>query len=185
VKRAVDGNRFARPGRTPREARGEQPPVAIDMNPMVDLAFLLLTFFMLASSFNQPQAMELVLPPPPEPDEAVLEQPVKESKALTLVLGRDDRLYWYRGVTEPEVHESAYGPEGLERLLREQLAATPDLVVLVKPLDASRYANLVDALDDLGRAAAPRYALAEPGPEDLRLIEAFARTGERETPTAP
>lgn len=185
MKRAVDGNRFARPGRTPREARGEQLPVSIDMNPMVDLAFLLLTFFMLASSFNQPQAMELVLPPPPEPDEAVLEQPVKESKALTLVLGEADRLYWYRGITEPEVQQSSYGPDGLEQLLRAQLAATPDLVVLVKPLDASRYANLVDVLDDLGRAAAPRYALTEPGPEDRRLIEAFARSGENKPPTAP
>ena len=146
MKRAVDGNRFARPGRTPREARGEQPPVAIDMNPMVDLAFLLLTFFMLASSFNQPQAMELVLPPPPEPDEAVLEQPVKESKALTLVLGRNDRLYWYRGVTEPEVHESAYGPEGLERLLREQLDATRGDVVNLRSGDSSAQQQQISEL---------------------------------------
>jgi biopolymer transport protein ExbD len=145
-----------------RDARRPQPPVEMDMNPMVDMAFLLLTFFMLATTFSMPQAMEILMPPKPKAEQVEQEQPIKESKALTLLLGNDDRVYWYRGISEPELHVTDYGPEGLLRLLRELNAEVSGLVVLLKPMDDSRYENLVDALDDLAVSQSERYALVRP-----------------------
>ena len=140
---------------------------------MVDLAFLLLTFFMLASSFNQPQAMELVMPPRPEPGEETREQAIKESKALTLIPAANDRLFWYRGITDPILQESAFGEDGLHGMLRKSLEATPDLVVLIKPLDEARFANLVEILDDMAITKTPRYALVDAAPMDFALVDAF------------
>ncbi len=155
-----------------RDARHTQPPVDMDMNPMVDMAFLLLTFFMLATTFSQPRTMEIVMPPKPEPQMDLLEQPIKESKALTVILGNDDQAHWYRGVTEPELHIIPYGAAGLRPMLVRLNSEVPELVVLIKPLPDSRYENLVDVLDDLTLAGIERYALVELSDVDEALYRA-------------
>ncbi|MBI1192619.1 MAG: biopolymer transporter ExbD [Bacteroidetes bacterium] len=152
-----------------RDARRNQPPVDMDMNPMVDMAFLLLTFFMLATTFSQPRTMEIVMPPKPEPQQELLEQPIKESKALTLILGNDDNVHWYRGVSEPQLHTIFYGADGLQPLLVRLNSEVSELVVLIKPLPDSRYENLVDVLDDLTLAGIERYALVAPTAADEAL----------------
>jgi biopolymer transport protein ExbD len=167
-----------------RDARRPQPPVEMDMNPMVDMAFLLLTFFMLATTFSMPQAMEILMPPKPQPGQQEQEQPIKESKALTLLLGNDDRVYWYRGISEPELHQTGYGPGGLLDLLRDLNAEVSGLVVLLKPLDDSRYENLVDALDDLAVSQTERYALVRPSPADLALMQQTQRSGGASLPAS-
>jgi biopolymer transport protein ExbD len=155
-----------------RDARQMQPPVDMDMNPMVDMAFLLLTFFMLATTFSQPRTMEIVMPPKPEPNQELLEQPIKESKALTLILGNDDQVHWYRGVSNPELHTTSYGSEGLQPFLVRLNSEVAELVVLIKPLPDSRYENLVDVLDDLTLAGIERYALVKPSDVDEALYHA-------------
>jgi len=164
-----------------RDARQQQPPVDMDMNPMVDMAFLLLTFFMLATTFSQPRTMEIVMPPKPDPQLELQEQPVKESKALTLILGTDNRVHRYRGITDPALESVAYGVEGLQPLLQRLNRDIPELVVLIKPLPDSRYENLVDVLDDLTLTGVERYALVAPSEQDLVLYKT-ALTRQTSTP---
>ncbi len=185
MNESFQDNQRQRPGEARRDARRPQPPVDMDMNPMVDMAFLLLTFFMLATTFSMPQTMELLMPPKPNPEEEAAEQPIRESKALTLILGQDDQVWWYRGLSEPELRHVGYGPQGLRKMLVDLNNEVPELVVLLKPLDQSRYENLVDALDDLSLAEVERYALVRPGPQDFELLEGTsALTGlyQSETP---
>src|SRR3989442_6047052 len=66
--------------------------IRIDMTPMVDVAFLLLIFFMVTTVFRTPQALEINLPP----DETVKIE-VKESNVLRVFVLPDDRVYWKRG----------------------------------------------------------------------------------------
>src|SRR5512139_3366320 len=66
--------------------------IRIDMTPMVDVAFLLLTFFMLTTVFNKPQTMELNLPPD---EKAQVE--VAESSLLTLRVDKDGVIFWNIG----------------------------------------------------------------------------------------
>ena len=78
--------------------RSKKMSTRIDFTAMVDLGFLLITFFMLTTTLQKPQTMQIVLP---EKDNLKKEDqdPVKESKVLTLLLGKNDKVYWYRGIT--------------------------------------------------------------------------------------
>ena len=138
----------------------------VDMNPMVDLAFLLLTFFMLATTFSKPQAMELMIPAKPKDELAEQEMAVKESKTLSIALQKD-QVQWYRGITDPEANVIEY--DELEDMLRSVNENTEGLVVLIKPLESSKYANLVDVLDALNYSNIQRYAISDLSEFDLTL----------------
>lgn len=65
------------------------------MTPMVDLAFLLVTFFMLATTMAKPSALEVTMPTDEKPVEDIT---IPESKSMTLILGKDDQIFWYMGM---------------------------------------------------------------------------------------
>lgn len=155
---------------TPRARRPLHKEVSIDMNPMVDLAFLLLTFFMLTTTFSKPQAMELVMPAKPKADEVVEEKPIKASRVVTLLIGPDDRLFWYRGVEDVEVNETGYGKDGLRDLLFRLDGEIEDLVLLIKPMRECVYENMVDMLDELQITGMQRYAMVPEEPADRELL---------------
>ncbi|HPF68580.1 MAG: biopolymer transporter ExbD [Flavobacteriales bacterium] len=155
---------------TPRARRPLHKEVSIDMNPMVDLAFLLLTFFMLTTTFSKPQAMELVMPAKPKADEVVEEKPIKASRVVTLLIGPDDRLFWYRGVEDVQVNETGYGKDGLRDLLFRLDGEIEDLVLLIKPMRECVYENMVDMLDELQITGMQRYAMVPEEPADRELL---------------
>lgn len=155
---------------TPRARRPLHKEVSIDMNPMVDLAFLLLTFFMLTTTFSKPQAMELVMPAKPKAEEVVEEKPIKASRVVTLLIGPDDRLFWYRGVEDVQVNETGYGKDGLRDLLFRLDGEIEDLVLLIKPMRECVYENMVDMLDELQITGMQRYAMVPEEPADRELL---------------
>ena len=73
--------------------RAKKQSTRIDMTPMVDLAFLLLTFLVLTATFSKPKSMELTFPAPPPPDQKIEE--VK--KGITFLLSKDNRIFYYEG----------------------------------------------------------------------------------------
>ena len=144
--------------------------VDIDMNPMVDLAFLLLTFFMLTTTFQRPQAMELVMPAKPEKEAIIQEQPIKESRALSIYLGDENKVFWFVGLTNPDVQISDYSKDGIRKVLLEKNDEIQDIVVLIKPANESNYQNLVDILDEMAITGIQRYAILDPTAKDEILI---------------
>lgn len=74
------------------KVRAKKQSTRVDMTPMVDLAFLLLTFFVLTSTFSKPKTMEITFPVPPEKDEPV--EPTKVN-GYTFLLTKDNRVFWY------------------------------------------------------------------------------------------
>ena len=142
--------------------------VNVDMNPMVDLAFLLLTFFMLATTFSKPQAMELLVPAKPKAADVEKEMSVKESKTLNLVLLKD-KIMWYKGITDPETNRISYEGNALVDLLHMQNAEVEGLVILIKPCKESNYGNLVRTLDIINEVGAKRYAISELNDFDKEL----------------
>lgn len=161
------GNRNTDTGR--RILSGKRP-VNIDMNPMVDIAFLLLTFFMLATTFSTPQTMEISMPVKPKGEDVRKEQPIKESKALTVVLSANDTIYWFRGITDPKIEITDYSREGIREVLLQKNLEVQGLVVLIKPDETSNFKNLVDILDEMSIAEIGRYAIVDLTPEDRKLI---------------
>ena len=80
--------------------RSKKMSTRIDMTPMCDLGFLLITFFVLVTTFSKPSAMDLIIPA--KEDKTVDPPPIKESKVLQIVLGDNDKLYYFRGVKDPK-----------------------------------------------------------------------------------
>src|SRR3954471_14588970 len=80
-----------------KKIRAKKNSTHIDMTPMVDLAFLLLTFFMLTTTFGKPKAMQITMP---VKDPTV--EPTKVNNAITFLLSDKDKIYWYYGELKPE-----------------------------------------------------------------------------------
>jgi biopolymer transport protein ExbD len=150
------------------KVRGKKSSSRIDMTPMVDLAFLLLTFFMLTTTFTKPQTMEITIPEKPKDEtNAPL---VNERRVMTLILGEDDKIYWFIGISEPKVKRTDFSKNGIRPLLEQYKNQIKDLVVLIKPSEDSRYKNIVDILDEMNITSIARFALVEITPEDEELV---------------
>jgi biopolymer transport protein ExbD len=145
----------------------------IDMTPMVDLAFLLLTFFMLATTFNKPAVMEVAMP-----DDTVDKKDQTElddDDAFTVLLGENNKLLYYLGIGKngnaPQLVSSDYSPKGLRQALITRLALRPKLMVLIKPSDKSSYKNLVDVFDEMNITKQKRFAMVAITPEEDKFLE--------------
>ncbi|MGZ3866367.1 MAG: biopolymer transporter ExbD [Bacteroidia bacterium] len=114
--------------------RAKKQSTRIDMTPMVDLAFLLLTFFVLTSTFSKPKSMELNFPAKPKDNK---EQP-EIKNGVTFLLTKNDKIYYYKGEfvlpgdakgrTPTDITETNYSSEGLHKLLLELNKPTKDAI---------------------------------------------------------
>ncbi|MEK6482196.1 biopolymer transporter ExbD [Catalinimonas sp. 4WD22] len=150
------------------KVRSKKNSTRIDMTPMVDLAFLLLTFFMLTTTFTKPQTMEITMPEKPKEN---TELPlVNEKKVLSLVLDEQNKIHWFVGISDPAVQSTDYSAQGVRQVLQEQNAQIKDMIVLIKPTDKSNYKNMVDILDEMEISNISRFALVDVTPEDLIIV---------------
>jgi biopolymer transport protein ExbD len=141
--------------------------VRIDMTPMVDVAFLLLTFFMLTTTMNRPQTMEINLPP-----DSKTKVEVAQSSLLTLLVNEKGDIYYYVGMgLEPPVKVSF---ADLRKTLAQKLQENPKLVTLIKIDRKGKYHMMVDIMDQLNLANITRFSLAPMQPEDLKKLEKAA-----------
>ena len=144
----------------------------VDLTAMVDLAFLLITFFMLTTTLAKPVAMSLSMPVGDEPS------PIKLSNALTLCIGSNNQLMYYTGTNEEpqELSFTGFNKNEIRLVLinkaQEILSQTgKNLMVLIKPSDKSNYENLVDILDELNITKVPSYAIVDISKEDVERLK--------------
>lgn len=166
------------------KAGAKKQSTRVDMTAMVDMAFLLITFFMLTTTMSKPQTMEITMPDKQKGKQDVMK--VKESRSVTLVLGEENKVYYYQGVTDqaPEVHTTNFGAEGIRKVLLEkkreigkvenpQTKKLEDgIIVIIKAQDTSKYRNMVDILDEMNITNINTYAIVDITDDDLALIEA-------------
>ncbi|HYI78466.1 MAG TPA: biopolymer transporter ExbD [Chryseolinea sp.] len=156
-------------GKKDGKVRSKKTSTRIDMTPMVDLAFLLLTFFVMTTTLNKPQTMEITMPEKPKAED---KQPVvNEKRVLTLVLGAENKVYWYLGITDPKVEISNFSNDGIRKVLLQQNSQIKEMVVLIKPSDESKYKNVVDILDEMNISNIARFALVDITSVDKELIK--------------
>src|ERR1700748_3148483 len=137
------------------KVRSKKVSTRIDLTAMVDLAFLLITFFMFTTTLAKKKAMDLAMP---DNSDTRVQLPVAATRSMTILLGSHNKLEWYMG----EAGKSAptvdnYGKDGLRKALIEngkQVAATHSgkdnfMIVVIKPSDKSTYENLVSTLDEM------------------------------------
>ncbi len=160
----------------------------IDMTPMVDLGFLLITFFIFTATMSTPTTMRLIMPKDEKDPENQTE--VKESAALTILLGGNNGIYYYEGQmladgsnfkssTYKEIREVIQTKRNNVMLMGKSLGYHPDstdrdLVVVIKPNENATYKNTVDVLDEMTINNVRRFAIVDitqPEKDAIRLTE--------------
>ncbi|CAM3517690.1 biopolymer transport ExbD protein [Flavobacterium saliperosum S13] len=169
-------------GKKKGHVRSKKQDASVDLTAMVDLAFLLITFFMLTTSLSKPQSMNLAMP---DKTEDQTEKPVidvADDRTMTLLLGEKNQIVWYYGLPDSPIEgptKVGYGKNGIRKELLEKektvLSKYGDpkkgLIVLIKASKKSTYRNLVDVLDEMAIAKVPTYAIVDITPEENAMLE--------------
>jgi biopolymer transport protein ExbD len=148
-------------------------PVRVDLTALVDLAFLLITFFMLATTLTKQKILPLTMP-----DKGPANAPWAASQTLTICLGKANQAVYYLGLPDkPIIAPTAVANGGdMEKMLLETgkkvYAATgKNMIVILKPSDHSIYNSLVNTLDELNITQTTSYAIADITGQDIELLK--------------
>lgn len=162
-----------------KKGRSKKASPRVDLTPMVDLAFLLITFFMLTTSLSKPKAMEIALPET-DPQDIIDQPPVDDDVVMTVLLAPKNVVLYYFGSPEKAaadpngIKSTTFDKEsGIRKVIldkKKAVAALPDnlgfdskknnkTMVLIKAVDSSVYGNMVDVLDEMHIADIKFYAI--------------------------
>lgn len=161
---------------------GAKGAPSVDMTPMVDLGFLLITFFMLATTMSKPKTMEIIKPARNEDMKDA--PPLKKSRSMNILLGERDKVYFYVASDEDlakgqlKVDSSDFSSKGVRGAIRnrqsevaQQYGSKDTLVVLIKAMPKSKYKNMVDILDEMRITGVKAYALVDLDKIDTVIME--------------
>lgn len=168
------------------KVRSKKQNSKVDLTAMVDLAFLLITFFMLTTSLSKPQSMDLSLPNKDDDDKNIPPVKVDENRTMTVMLGADNKMVYYMGLLATPIagpKDIAYGKDGIRREVLKRKKSVLEystalgkpkngIIVIIKPTKKSTYRNLVDILDEMAITGVETYAIVpEFTPEETKLID--------------
>ncbi|WP_379969380.1 ExbD/TolR family protein [Epilithonimonas sp. UC225_85] len=149
-------------------------PIRVDMTPMVDLGFLLITFFMFTTNFSKPNVMDVGLPakgPHPPTDINIKNQ-------ITFILGKDGRVFYYqdekKNLNDKSLTEVSFDKFQVAKTIEAAKANAIDekkFTVIIKPADDSQYKTMVDMLDELAITKSERYGISELNDKEKELYE--------------
>lgn len=158
----------------------------VDLTPMVDLGFLLITFFVFTTTMAEPTALRLFLPKDTEKPED--QNKVKNSGVLTVMMNRANNVFYYEGELLPDGSnfKSSNFKDIRDVILNKKKTTNPeDFVVIIKPGPEATYKNTVDMLDEMFISDVKRYALVDITPGDMQFIGGTEGTGPPPTTTPP
>ena len=143
----------------------------VDLTPMVDLGFLLITFFIFTTTMSQPTAMRLILPK--DTDNPEEQNKIKQSDALTILLGRDNNVFYYEGELAPDASnfKASNFKDIRDEIIRKKQAVDTNIVVVIKPSDECTYKNVIDILDEMSINVIKSYAMVDISDVEDQLIK--------------
>ncbi len=162
----------------PGVKKSKKASTRVDLTPMVDLGFLLITFFIFTTTMSQPTAMKLFLPKDTDDPEEL--NKAKESGALTLLLGKNADVYYYEGQLDAQASNFKTSTmKQIRDVIIDKKRRTPekDLVIVIKPSDEASYKDVVDILDEMTINDIKRYALVDILDIEGQLIKATEGSG--------
>lgn len=178
--------------------RSKKMSTRVDLTPMVDLAFLLISFFMLTTTLNKPKAMELNMPKKTNIEEE--KQDVGECQVMNILLDTLDQVWYYDGLKVAGLQKTTFaGDGGIRKEILRKLTVVPkecppgkkwvdanknkvkdegevvmgprDAIVLIKMLKGARYKNMVDILDEMDITGCKVYAIQDPDPIEIEAVQ--------------
>ena len=145
----------------------------VDMTPMVDLGFLLITFFIFSTTMAQPTAMKLIMPK--DTDNQEEQTKVKASGALTIMLGKSNGIYYYAGDDPTKIEPTDYKKIRDVIINKKKTTKPEDFVVVIKPNDESTYQNMVAILDEMSINEVKKFAVVPISPVENEPLVATER----------
>jgi len=171
----------------------------VDMTPMVDLGFLLITFFIFTTTMNTPTTVNLNMPKDNKDEKD--QTKTKQSGALTIMLGKDDQVYYYEGELTNENASAIFKRSNFKDIRKEIIdkkksviaayrtdaeceakarsenkdpndCKQQDFFVVIKPDPESTYKNAVDILDEMTINDVHRYAIVKISDSEMNMIKA-------------
>jgi biopolymer transport protein ExbD len=168
----------------------------VDMTPMVDLGFLLITFFIFTTTMSSPTTMNLIMPKDTDKEEE--QNKAKESGALTILLGKNNIVYYYEGQLLPDAsnfkttsfkgirdviikkkkdviaihqHDASCEETWKKNNGDKNSCRDKDLVIVIKPDEDATYKNTVDIIDEMAISEIKRYAMVDIFSVEKELIK--------------
>ncbi len=146
----------------------------VDLTPMVDLGFMLVTFFVFTTTMSKPTAMNMN-EPKDDPDQ---QMKVKNSGAMTILLGKSDQVYYYMGELNQDNASEQFKStnfKDIRQVILDKKHATPigDLMYIIKSDKDATFKNAIDILDEMAINSVPpgHYAEVEMSPAEEKLVE--------------
>ena len=173
----------------PGVKKGKKLSTRVDLTPMVDLGFLLITFFMFTTTLSKPKTMEINMPYKDEKIKEEEQSKIKESTAMTVLLSKNHRVYYYEGLADdpdnpPTLQVTNFKPKGgirdaiidkkkkVEELKQQGLLGAKDqLTILIKPDDNSTYDDLLSIIDEMSINDVRVYAIVDITDVDREFIK--------------
>ena len=154
------------------KVRSKKQSTRVDMTPMVDLGFLLITFFMFTTTFSKPNVMDLGLPAKPDKDQP--KPPPTEidlSNSISLIIGKNNRIFYHQldqaGLNDQTLQETTFDRNGITKVIEQAKSRAKDqnkFTVIIKPTDDAVYKNFVDILDEMEITKNERYGVTDVKP---------------------
>jgi biopolymer transport protein ExbD len=144
--------------------KGKKLSTRVDLTPMVDLGFLLITFFIFTTTMTKPTVLRLNMPK--DGDSSL----VKRSAVITLLLGRNDEVFYYEGDDPKKMQESDF--RGIRTVLLDKKRRTDSAFfqVILKPSRDASYRNAVSILDEMKIDDIHHYALVDIDPNEYTWL---------------
>jgi len=147
----------------------------VDLTPMVDLGFLLISFFVFTTTLSQPKAMKLAIPD----DKNIKDSSKAEAgKTLNLILTSNNDAYAYDGLELNRIKNIGSNTTAIrdaiiqkKNELKNTYGSDSGMIVLIKPTSFSTYANIVDALDAMLICDIKTYMLMDATDAELTAIK--------------
>lgn len=157
------------------KVRSKKMSTRVDFTPMVDLAFLLISFFMLTTTLAKPQAMELNMPKKTETEEE--REDVKEGWVLNVILDENDKIWYYDGLVVYDMKTTDYSVEGIRKVVYDKqqeveknYESREKMICIIKMTKNANYKNMVDILDEMEITDTKRYAIQDISPLEEEAI---------------
>jgi len=149
------------------KVRSKKQNTRVDMTPMVDLGFLLITFFMFTTTFSKPNVMDLGLPAKPKDEQKAPETEIKLSNSISIIIGKDNKLFYHQedqaGLNDQTLVETTFDRDGIRKVIEQAKA--------IKPTDDAVYKNFVDILDEMAVTKNERYGVTDIKPWELAIYK--------------
>lgn len=163
--------------------RSKKLSTRVDLTPMVDLGFLLITFFVFTTNISKPVVMSVHTPAPETPNVVTL---APESATLTLVLLDNNQVFYFHGKLEEAIAAGLYGitgyhlQNGIGEVIRQKKASmiklgkkATEVILIIKPSSLASYQNCVDILDEVRINDLKIYALVDLDEADKKALQSL------------